>query len=192
MGLGPPGGGLGVLGVEPAPAPYLVDADPRVVSRGDRVTLRYTLARGGRGRVVGIVAGPDPCAKPSKTLPIYDASDHIAPMFGTVAMAPGRYSAVLLEPGGKVLASSPFSGSPSQGLGLGIETDRRTTGVAIRSTSAGRGGPGNKLDYVRDLQGRRPEPLLVPGATATSTPGLPARSASGWARRSSRAATSPG
>jgi endonuclease/exonuclease/phosphatase family metal-dependent hydrolase len=133
--------------VEPAPAPFLVDADPRVVSRRDRVTLRYTLAGGGRGRVVGIVAGPDPGAKPEQTLPIYDASDHIAPMFGTVAMAPGRYSAVLLEQGGKVLASSPFWVA-EPGARPRIETDRRTYRRGDPVDVSWSGGPGNKLDYV--------------------------------------------
>ena len=77
---------------EPAPAPYLVSADPRVVSQGDRLTLRYTLAGGGPGRTVGIVpGGAGTGGQPVQTIPIYDASDHIAPMFGTAPLAPGRY-----------------------------------------------------------------------------------------------------
>jgi endonuclease/exonuclease/phosphatase family metal-dependent hydrolase len=133
--------------VEPAPAPYLVDADPRVVERGGRVTLRYALARGGRGRVVGIVAGSDPSAKPEQTLPIFDASDHIAPMFGTVAMAPGRYSAVLADDGGEVLASSPFWVVEPDSQ-LRIETDREIYARGDPVDVSWSGGPGNKLDYV--------------------------------------------
>jgi endonuclease/exonuclease/phosphatase family metal-dependent hydrolase len=135
------------LSVEPAPAPYLVDADPRVVERGDRVTLRYALAGGGPGRVVGIVAGADPSAKPAQTLPIYDASDHVAPMFGTVAMAPGRYSAVLLERDGGVLASSPFWVA-QPGARPRIATDRATYARGTPIDVSWSGGPGNKLDYV--------------------------------------------
>jgi endonuclease/exonuclease/phosphatase family metal-dependent hydrolase len=132
---------------QPATAPYLVDADPRVVERGDRVTIRYALAGGGPGRTVGVVAGSDPGAEPEQTLPIFDASDHIAPMFGTVAMSPGRHTAVLLDRGGDVLASSPFW-LAEPGAQPRIDTDREVyaTGdpVAVRWSN----GPGNKLDYV--------------------------------------------
>jgi endonuclease/exonuclease/phosphatase family metal-dependent hydrolase len=140
--------------VEPASAPYLVDADPRVVERGDRVTLRYALAEGGPGRTVGIVAGSDPSAKPEQTLPIYDASDHIAPMFGTVAMAPGRYSAVLLD-GGEVLASSPFW-VVEPGAQPRIATDDKTYRHGDPIDVSWSGGPGNKLDYVAIFRAGEP------------------------------------
>ncbi len=133
--------------VEPAPAPYLVDADPRVVERGDRVTIRYALAGGGPGRTVGIVAGGDPAAKPAQTLPIFDASDHIAPMLGTAPLQPGRYSAVLLDGDGKVLASSPFW-IVEPGSRPRIETDRGVYSSGEPVDVSWSNGPGNKLDYV--------------------------------------------
>jgi endonuclease/exonuclease/phosphatase family metal-dependent hydrolase len=141
--------------VEPAPAPYLVDADPRVVARGERVTLRYALAAGGPGRTVGIVAGPDPGAKPEQTLPIFDASDHIAPMFGTVAMVPGRYSAVLLDRGDAVLASSPFWVVEPEAQPR-IETDRAVYRRGEPVDVSWSGGPGNKLDYVAIFRASSP------------------------------------
>ncbi|MFI5122771.1 MAG: endonuclease/exonuclease/phosphatase family protein [Vicinamibacteria bacterium] len=132
---------------EPAPAPYLVSAEPRVVEAGSRVTLRYALAAGGPGRVVGIVAGSDPEGEALQTIPIYDASDHIAPMLGTAGLAPGRYSAVLLERGGKVLAASPFwiaarDSRPAIATAQGTYAPGEP--IAVRWS----GAPGNKLDYV--------------------------------------------
>ncbi len=133
--------------VEPAPAPYLVSAAPRVVEAGERVTVRYALAGGGPGRTVGIVAGPDPERDPAQTIPIYDASDHIAPMLGTAGLDPGTYRAVLLDGEGEPLASSPFwiaarDARPS------IETTQPSFApgepVGVRWQDA----PGNKLDYV--------------------------------------------
>lgn len=140
-------GVISAFAVEPAPAPYLVSADPRVVEAGERVTLRYTLAGGGPGRAVGIVAGPDPHAEPVQTIPIYDASDHIAPMLSTAALAPGRYEAVLLEGGGEVLASSEFWVA-RPGAQPSIETGRSAYGPGDPIDVRWEDGPANKLDYV--------------------------------------------
>ena len=133
--------------VQPAPAPDLVSASPRVVERGDRVTLRYTLAGGGSGRTVGIVPGSDPAAKPAQTIPIYDASDHIAPMLGTAPLAPGRYEAVLLSGDGKPLASSPFW-LVEPGARPAVWADRPTYSRDDAVTVHWRDGPGNKLDWI--------------------------------------------
>ena len=133
--------------VEPAPAPDLVSASPRVVARGERVTLRYALAGGGSGRTVGIVPGPDPGAKPAQTLPIYDASDHIAPMFGTAPLAAGRYEAVLLSGDGKPLASSPFW-ITAPGARPRVGADRAAYERGDPVTVRWRNGPGNKLDWI--------------------------------------------
>ena len=132
---------------EPAPAPYLVSAEPRVVEAGARVTLRYTLAGGGPGRTVGIVAGRDPRAKPEQTIPIYDASDHIAPMLGTAGLAPGRYEAVLLDRGGKPLASSDFW-IVARDAQPAIETTRASFAQGEPIRVRWRNAPANKLDYV--------------------------------------------
>jgi endonuclease/exonuclease/phosphatase family metal-dependent hydrolase len=135
--------------VESAPAPYLVSADPRVVRLGDRVTIRYALAGGGSGRTVGIIPGGEESAetKPVETIPIYDASDHIAPMLGTAPLAPGPYRAALIDKDGSLLATSPFWIQERD-----AEPQIRTTAssyapggdITVRWTN----GPGNKLDYV--------------------------------------------
>ncbi len=132
---------------EPAPAPYLVSAEPRVVEAGARVTLRFTLAGGGPGRTVGIVAGDDPRAKPLQTIPIYDASDHIAPMLGTAGLAPGRYEAVLLDRGGGPLASSEFW-IAARDAQPAIETTRASFAPGEPIGVRWRDAPANKLDYV--------------------------------------------
>ena len=41
------------------------------------------------------------------SLPIYDASDHVAPLLGTRPL-PGRLPAGLLDRSGRALAASPF------------------------------------------------------------------------------------
>ncbi len=145
---------------EPAPAPDLVSASPRVAERGERVTLRYTLAGGGSGRSVGIVPGADPSAKPAQTIPIYDASDHIAPMFGTATLAPGRYEAVLLSGDGTPLASSPFW--LTEPGATAASRHRPPLLLALRSGHrelARRAGQQARLG--RDLSRRRAEPLRV-------------------------------
>ena len=111
------------------------------------MTLRYTLAGGGSGRSVGIVPGADPSAKPAQTIPIYDASDHIAPMFGTATLAPGRYEAVLLSGDGTPLASSPFW-LTEPGATPRVDTDRPSYSRSDPVTVSWRDGPGNKLDWV--------------------------------------------
>ena len=135
------------LSAVPAAAPDLVSAAPRIVTRGDRVTLRYTLAGGGSGRSVGIVAGADPSAKPAQTIPIYDASDHLAPMFGTAPLAAGRYEGVLLAGDGTPLASSPFW-IVEPGAQPTIMTDRSRYEGGDPVEVRWRDGPGNKLDWV--------------------------------------------
>jgi endonuclease/exonuclease/phosphatase family metal-dependent hydrolase len=131
--------------VEPAPAPYLVSADPRVVRQGDRVTIRYALAGGGAGRTVGILPAGE--TEPVQTIPIYDASDHIAPMLGTAPLEPGPYRAALIDKDGSLLATSPFWIQARD-----AQPQIRTTessyapGEDIKVRWAN--GPGNKLDYV--------------------------------------------
>ncbi len=133
--------------VEPAPAPDLVGASPRVVEAGDRVTLRFTLAGGGPGLTVGLVAGRDPERPPEQTIPIYDASDHIAPMLGTAGLAPGAYTAVLLDGDGAPLASSPFWIAPRDAR-PSIETTRPSFAPGEPVGVRWRNAPGNKLDYA--------------------------------------------
>lgn len=135
--------------VEPAPAPYLVGPDPRVVRQGDRVTIRFALAEGGPGRAVGIVPGGDesPVTEPVQTIPIYDASDHIAPMFGTATLAPGPYRAALIDRDGSPLATAPFWVEPRTAQPE-ISTVDASYARGERIAVRWRNGPGNKLDYV--------------------------------------------
>lgn len=135
--------------IVPAPAPFVVSASPRVVDRGERVTLRYMLASGGPGREVGILAGGEgrPEGRPLQTIPIFDASDHIAPMFGTGPLAPGAYRAALLDRGGEVLAASPFwIAEPGAKPWVGTERSSYAPGEPVRVRW--RNAPANKLDWV--------------------------------------------
>ena len=66
--------------VEPGPAPRLVSASPRVARAGQTLTIRYTTTRGS-GRRIGIL--PAHGGRPIVTLPIEDATDHLAAYFGT-------------------------------------------------------------------------------------------------------------
>jgi endonuclease/exonuclease/phosphatase family metal-dependent hydrolase len=143
--------------VEPAPAPYLVSADPRVVRQGDRVTLRYALAGGGPGRAVGIIPGGDgsPETEPVQTIPIFDASDHLAPMFGTAPLAPGAYRAALIDKDGSLLATSPFW-IEARDAQPEIKTTKPSYApgdpIAVRWAN----GPGNRLDYVAVFKASEP------------------------------------
>ena len=130
--------------VTPAKAPPLVSATPRVVTRGERVALRFTRMEP-HGRKVAIVRPGS--AKPLMSLPIYDASDHIAPLLGTRSLEPGRYHAALLDRRGRVLARSPFW--------IEAPGTKPTVSPVERSFERGapiklrfRGLPGNKFDWV--------------------------------------------
>ncbi len=133
--------------IEPAPAPDLADADPRVVAQGERVTIRYALAGAGAGREVGVLPRSGDGGKAIETVPVFDGADHLAPMLGTGTLSPGAYRAALLAPDGDVLASSPFwvearDARPSIELTAEAYAPGERIGVRWRNA------PGNKLDYV--------------------------------------------
>jgi endonuclease/exonuclease/phosphatase family metal-dependent hydrolase len=130
--------------VTPAAAPPLVGAHPRVVTRGQRVTLRYTGFRP-NGRKVAILGRRSD--KPLMALPIYDASDHIAPLLGTRTLRPGAYRAGLIDRRGKVLAQSPFwIEAPGTRPAIRAARTSFARGVPIRLRF--RGMPANKFDWV--------------------------------------------
>jgi endonuclease/exonuclease/phosphatase family metal-dependent hydrolase len=130
--------------VTPAKAPALVSAHPRVVARGERVTLRYTRMKPNGRKVAILGRGSN---RPLMSLPIYDASDHIAPLLGTRPLRPGAYRAVLLDRRGRVLASSRFW-IEARGTRPAIRAARRSfdRGAPIKLRFSG--APGNKLDWV--------------------------------------------
>ena len=134
--------------VQPAAAPDLVDADPRVVNQGERVTLRYTLAGRGGGRQIGVLpGGPGASDRAIETVPVFDGTDHIAPMLGTGTLSPGAYRAALLDADGKVMAYSPFwvanpNARPSIATSKSTYAPGQPVGVSWRNA------PGDKLDYV--------------------------------------------
>ena len=130
--------------VAPDSAPALVSPHPRVVTRGDRVTLRYTQLRP-NGRKVAILA-PD-SNRPLMSLPIYDASDHIAPLLGTGPLRPGAYRAALLDRRGRVLAASPFW-IEARGTRPAISAARASFDRGAPIKLRFRGAPANKFDWV--------------------------------------------
>jgi endonuclease/exonuclease/phosphatase family metal-dependent hydrolase len=126
-------------------APPLVSADPRVVERGRRVTVRYTLTDAGSGRAIGILR---PHSRQSlMSIPIYDSSDHLAVSYGTETLRPGRYRAALLDGKGRISAAYPFWVEP-RGADPRISTNRKRyrAGAPIRVRWAG--APGNRLDWI--------------------------------------------
>ena len=133
--------------VDPAAAPDLVDADPRVVARGERVTLRYALGGTGAGREVGILPASGGGEDAIATVPIFDGADHIAPMLGTGTLEPGRYRAAAIDADGEILAASPFwVAAPNAKPAIETTSKRFAPGQPIGVSW--RNAPGNKLDYV--------------------------------------------
>ncbi|MEA2367042.1 MAG: hypothetical protein QOI32_2554 [Thermoleophilaceae bacterium] len=129
--------------VAAAPAPPLAHAEPRVVSRGDRVAVRYAGARGPAKRV-GIL--PARGGRPLVSLPIADSSDHRAALFGTADLRPGPYRAALLGHG-RVLASARFwvQGRDERPR---IRTSRRVYEPGQPVGLRWSGMPGNRFDWV--------------------------------------------
>ncbi len=131
--------------VEPAAAPDLVAANPRVVPANDRVQLPYTLAGRGGGRTVGVWSANG--KTPLETIPVYDGSDHEAPYVSTTVLEPGRYLAGLADADGKLLARNEFWVAP--------EDARPEVGTSSKTYKPGRpidvswrNAPGNKLDWI--------------------------------------------
>ena len=139
---------VSAFAAEPAPAPYLVSADA-AGGRPGRAGDAALHARRRRPRAHGRDRRrrATPRRKPEQTIPIYDASDHIAPMLGTAGLAPGRHAAVLLERDGEVLASAEFwvaAPGAEPAIDTGSPTYRPGEPVDVRWRDA----PANKLDYV--------------------------------------------
>ena len=129
--------------VAAAAAPPLAHAEPRVVRRGNPVTIRYIGARGPAKRIGILRAGR---RRPIASLPIADTSDHRAAFFGTAGLRPGEYRAGLLSHG-RVIASSRFW-VLARNAHPRIRTSRRVyaRGQPIRLSWSGM--PGNRFDWV--------------------------------------------
>ena len=147
VGLDPYGsdhrGVASTFAVTPGRAPALVSAEPRVVTRGERVSVRYTRTSGAPGRKIAVMHG----GRPLMSIPIYDASDHLASYFGTRTLRPGAYRAALLSGDGSVETSYRFW----------IEAPGTRPSIRATQASYGRGepiglrfggAPANKLDWI--------------------------------------------
>lgn len=133
--------------VEPAPAPYLVAADPRVVTAGERVTIPYTLGGRGGGREVGIFAPDGRRPEGLETIPIFDGADHLAPRLGTAGLDPGRYRVAMTAADGSVLADAPLWIQAADAQPE-IETTAPVYAPGDPIDVRWRDGPGNKLDWI--------------------------------------------
>jgi hypothetical protein len=137
--------------VTAGPAPPLAHAEPRVVRRGDHVTIRYIGARG-QAKRIGIL--PRRGGRPIVSLPIADTSDHRAAFFGTAGLRPGAYRAALLSRGHTV-ASSRFW-VQARAARPRIRTSRRVYRPGQPIGVRWSGMPGNKFDWVGIYRATRP------------------------------------
>jgi endonuclease/exonuclease/phosphatase family metal-dependent hydrolase len=137
--------------VTPAEAPPLATAEPRVVRRGDTVTVRYSDAARAPGRRIAVL--PARGGRPLMTLPIFGAADHMAAFFGTAGLRPGAYRAGLVSGGGEVVAASRFW-VLARDARPRIRTSRRVyaPGEPIRLRWSGM--PGNRFDWVGIFRAR--------------------------------------
>lgn len=132
--------------ITPAPSPALVSADPRVVERGERVTLRYELPDEKQSRRLGILPG-EGTDEPVLSIPVYEGHDHLAAMFGTNSMEPGEYRAALLNADGSPAATSTFW-VVSEGARPQVEVAKSTFAPDEPVEVSWRNAPGNKLDWI--------------------------------------------
>ena len=142
-------GVVSTFDVAPAPAPPLADAEPRVVTRGDPVTIRYAGVRAGGKRIAILPPRGD---RPLMSLPIGDTGDHRAAFLGTAGLRPGVYRAGVMGDK-RVLASSRFW-VEAPGARPRIRVSRRVyaPGETIRLRWSGM--PGNKFDWVGIFRAR--------------------------------------
>jgi len=142
-------GVVSAFDVAPTPAPPLADAEPRVVTRGDPVTVRYAGVRAGGKRIAILPPRGD---RPLMSLPIGDTGDHRAAFLGTTGLKPGVYRAGVMGDK-RVLASSRFW-VQAPGARPRIRTSRHVyaPGESIRLRWSGL--PGNKFDWVGIFKAR--------------------------------------
>jgi hypothetical protein len=131
--------------VIPAAAPPLVSAQPHVVTRGRRVSVRYTRTAAGPGRQIGILRGSS--RRPVMSIPIFDGADHLTAYFGTAPLRPGAYRAALLRGNGGVAATSRFW-VEAPGTRPSIRTARRSYRRGRPIRLSWKGAPANKLDWI--------------------------------------------
>ena len=81
------------------------------------------------------------------TLPILDASDHLAAFFGTRSLGAGSYRAALLDRRGEIQATSPFWVLP-RGAQPRIAATKRSFAAGEPIRLRWRNAPGNKLDWI--------------------------------------------
>lgn len=136
---------VSAFGVDAAPTPALVDADPRVLEKGERVTVRFALPDRDENRKIGIMPGGGD--EPLLSLPIYRGRDHVAAMFGTAGLETGRHRAVLLNADGSAAATSDFWVQAEDAVPE-VEVAGQTLAPGEPVEVAWRNAPGNHRDWV--------------------------------------------
>ncbi len=94
--------------VVPAGAPPLVAVDRRVITQGDDILLRFSLAGLADARASVLPRGGDPAKDAVMAIATGDGSDRPSIKLGSLLLAPGAYEAALQDAEGKVLARAPF------------------------------------------------------------------------------------
>ena len=123
-------------------APPAGERVPALVTRGERVTLRYTRFRPTAARSRSW-PGSD---RPLMSIPIYDASDHLAPLSAPVPCArrlPGRPAR---PPWGVLAARRSGSRRAARGRRSGRARTSFEPGAPIRLVSAG--APADRHDWI--------------------------------------------
>ncbi|HVZ00420.1 MAG TPA: endonuclease/exonuclease/phosphatase family protein [Dongiaceae bacterium] len=138
---------VSTLEVAPGPAPAMVSIAERAVARGAAVTLRFHAATAD-GRIEGgsiVVRGGDAVLMRLSSNDGTDRKGSLA--FGTWALAPGRYSAALLDRHGATLAAAPFwVVAQDRRPGIAAAKSRFATGEAIALSWDN--APGNRFDWI--------------------------------------------
>ena len=127
----------------PRRAPRSWSAEPRVVTRGERSASAIRALAEPRAGDPAVMRG----GRPLMSIPIYDASDHLASYFGTRTLRPGAYRAALLNGDGSVEASYRFwIEAPGTRPSIGATRASYVRGEPIGLRFGG--APANKLDWI--------------------------------------------
>jgi hypothetical protein len=131
----------------PVLPPLFVDAQPRVVQRGEPLVARYRAPGGEETDRIALVRSGDPASKALMFLPPYEAGYVGSVTFGTHTLEPGAYEVVLVTEDDAEVVRDPFQ-VQEPGARPMVEPAAAQFAVGEPITVGWRNAPGQRFDWI--------------------------------------------